>query len=170
MSGKTSQEEKRAAARRLAGRADEVRRVDGGWWWRELLRRASRGRYGRRRGWPDIPRLSSPWQDTVAVERDGWRQRAANLEGEEDHPFAVDYRVCRRCRLGWVENPYTPEPFQRCGLASAGLAALRRENTGLAWHTLGGHFRESRAFWTAVGDGVPGGYRQREVCPHVPHG
>jgi len=165
----TGPEEKRAAARALADRADEVQRVDGGWRWRELLRRLSRGRYGRRKGWPHIPELDSPWQDTVAAGRDGWRTRAANLDGEGDHPFAVDYRVCRRCRLGWVENPYTPEPYQRCGLATAGLAALRREHSGVSWHTLGGHFRDARAFWTTVG-GVPGGYQQRELGPHVPHG
>ncbi|MBB5938606.1 hypothetical protein [Streptomyces zagrosensis] len=39
--------------------------------------------------------LDSPWQDTI-TERDGWRQRAANLKGEKDHPFAVDYPVCHR--------------------------------------------------------------------------
>ncbi|MEV0697864.1 hypothetical protein AB0I53_08085 [Saccharopolyspora sp. NPDC050389] len=113
---------------------------------RELLRRISRGQYGRRKGWPHVPELSSPWQDTVAAERDGWRTRAANLDGEGDHAFAVDYRVCRRRRLGWVENPYTPEHLQRCGLASAGLAALRQKY-GLSWHTLGGRGRDSHAFW-----------------------
>ena len=82
----------------------------------------------------------------------------------------MDYRVCRRCRLGWVESPYTAEPFQRCGLAAAALAALRRENPGLSWHTLGGHFRDSKDFWATVGDGVSGGYEQRGICPHVPHG
>ncbi|MFD8395487.1 hypothetical protein ACFV2N_41450 [Streptomyces sp. NPDC059680] len=39
-----------------------------------------------------------------------------------------------------------------------------------SWHTLGGHFRDSRAFWTAVGAGVPGTYQQRETCPHIPEG
>ncbi|GAB2606408.1 hypothetical protein GCM10027168_44100 [Streptomyces capparidis] len=165
----SQEEQRRAAARWLAGRTHEVRRVDGGWWRRELLRRVSRGRLGQRKDWPRIPRLASPWQDTVAVERDGWRLRAANLEGE-DHVFSVEYRVCRRCRLGWVEQPWTPEPYRRCGLASAGLVALRREYPGLSWHTLGGHSHDSRGFWTAVGAGVPGGYQQREVCPHVPSG
>lgn len=142
--------------------------MDGGWRRREVLRRLSRGRYGRRKGWPHIPEVNAPWQDTISAERDGWRTRAANLQGEDDHAFAVDYRVCRRCRLAWVENPYTPEPLQRCGLASAGLAALRQEFPGHSWHTLGGHSRDSRAFWTAAGEGVPGGYQQHEVCPHVP--
>lgn len=169
MSSMTIQQEGRGEARRPAARAHEVRRVDGGWRWRELLRRVSCGRLGRRSNWPRIPRLASPWQDTVAL-RDGWRQRSANLKGWEDSAFAVDYRVCRRCGLGWVEQPYTLDPFVRCGLASAGLAALRREHPGLSWHTLGGHFRASRPFWAAVGAGVPGGYRQRGVCPHVPHG
>ncbi|WP_344281487.1 hypothetical protein [Actinomadura napierensis] len=95
----------------------------------------------------------------MSPERARWRQRAANLDGEE--VFAVDYRVCLRCGLGWVEQPYTGPRFQRCGLAAAGLAALRAECSGLSWHTLGGRFRDSMAFWAAVGAGVPGGYRQR---------
>jgi hypothetical protein len=94
--------------------------------------------------------------------------RAANLG--DDFAFAVDYRICRRCRLAWVEQPYTDPRYQRCGLGAAGLAALRVENPGLSWHTLGGHFRESRPFWAAVGTGVPGGYRQRPLCPHVDPG
>ncbi|TYC08757.1 hypothetical protein FXF65_38195 [Actinomadura syzygii] len=81
--------------------------------------------------------------------------------------FAVDYQVCRRCQRGWVEQPYTLLEYQRCGLASAGLAALRQEQPGLAWHTLGGHFAESKAFWDVVGVGVPGGYRQHPPCAHI---
>jgi hypothetical protein len=72
--------------------------------------------------------------------------------------FAVDYQICRHCQLGWVEQPYTDPPYQRCGLASAGLAALRAEHPDLGWHTLGGHFPDSQAFWTTVGTGVPGSY------------
>jgi hypothetical protein len=90
--------------------------------WRDAVGWLSRGRYGRRTGWPRVPRLGTPWQDTISGERRGWRQRAAYLDGHE--VFAVDYQVCRRCRLGWVEQPYTVERYQRCGLASAGLAAL----------------------------------------------
>ncbi|MER5599891.1 hypothetical protein [Streptomyces sp. NPDC002265] len=47
---------------------------------------------------------------------------------------------------------------------------LRAENPGLSWHTLGGHFHDSRPFWAAAGTDVPGGYQQREACPHVPAG
>lgn len=90
MSGTASQAHQRAAARHLAGQAHQVQRVDGGWRRREVLRRLSRGRYGRQKAWPHIPELDSPWQDTVAAERDGWRTRAANLEGEADHAFAID--------------------------------------------------------------------------------
>jgi hypothetical protein len=97
--------------------------------------------------------MRAPWQDTISAERIGWRQRAANLDG--DFAFAVDNQVCRRCRLGWVEQPHTLPQYQRCGLASAGLAALRAEYPGLAWHTLGGHFTDLRAFWAAVGAGAP---------------
>ena len=99
--------------------------------------------------------------------RPGWRE-APNLA--DDVAFAVDYTVCARCELGWVEWPYTTEQYQRCGLATAALEALRLEHPGLSWHTLGGHFRDSRAFWAAVGTGVLGGYQQRETCPHAPEG
>ncbi|MGW3028278.1 hypothetical protein [Streptomyces sp. NPDC001221] len=62
------------------------------------------------------------------------------------------------------------EKYQRCELATAGLEAMRLEHSGLSWHTLGGHFQDSRAFWAAVGTDVPGNYQQRETCPHVPEG
>lgn len=158
----------RAAARRLAGLADQVGRASGREPWRELVQWLSRGRLGRRTGWPRVPHLPTPWQDTISAERAGWRQRAATLDG--DFAFAVDYEICRRCRLGWVEQPHTLPRYQRCGLAAAGLAALRAEYPGLGWHTLGGHFQDSRPFWAKVGAGVPGGYQQRGVCPHVTRG
>lgn len=153
------------AARCLAGLAHQVGRASGREPWRELVQWISRGRLGRRTGWPVVPDLPTPWQDTISAERIGWRQRTANLDGE--FAFAVDYQVCPRCRLGWVEQPHTLPQHQRCGLATAGLAALRAEYPRLAWHTLGGHFNDSRAFWAAVGAGVQGGYQQREVCAHV---
>lgn len=81
--------------------------------------------------------------------------------------FAVDYQTCRQCGLGWVEEPYTDPRYQRCGLAAAGLAALRAEYPGLGWHTLGGHLRDSEQFWCAVAVEVVGGYAQREICPHL---
>jgi hypothetical protein len=133
--------------------------------WRALLQWVTRGRLGRPRGWPVVPVLGTPWQDTVSAERPGWRQRAAYLYGRE--VFAVDYQVCRRCRLGWVEQLYTEPRYQRCGLAAAGLAALRSGYPQFEWHTLGGHMSDSRSFWDAVGVGVPGGYRQRDLCPHL---
>ncbi|MEV7011983.1 hypothetical protein [Streptosporangium sp. NPDC051022] len=157
-----------SAARRLAGQVHQVGRASGRQPWREVLQWITGGRLGRRRGWPVVPVLGTPWQDTVSPERTGWRCRAAYLDGES--AFAVDYRICRRCRLAWVEHPYTPPPYQRCGLARAGLAALRTENPGLSWHTLGGHFRDSRPFWAAVGADVPGGYQQRPLCAHVDAG
>lgn len=135
---------------------------------REFLQWLTGGRLGRRRGRPVVPQLDTPWQDTVSPERAGWRQRAANLDGEE--VFAVDYRVCLRCGLGWVEQPHTEPRFQRGGLAAAGLAALRAEHPGLSWHTLGGHFRDSMAFWAVAGTDVPGGYQQRPTCPHIDSG
>lgn len=94
--------------------------------------------------------------------------RAANLDGE--FAFEVDYQICRRCGLGWVEQPYTLPKYQRCGLATAGLAALRADHPGLEWHTLGGHINGSPPFWAATGAGVPGGYQPRGVCPHTEPG
>ncbi|MBQ1076819.1 hypothetical protein KBX06_27260 [Micromonospora sp. C31] len=66
-----------------------------------------------------------------------------------------------------MEQPYTHPRYQRCGLASAGLTALRVEHPGLSWHTLGGHFRSSQPFWAAVRADVPGGYHQRGTCLHL---
>jgi hypothetical protein len=156
---------------------DQVRRVGGRQPWREVLLRLTRGRWGRLPGWHDVPPVDMPWEDTVSSERPGWRTRAATLHGfpaigreREECPFAVDYQICRRCRLGWVEQPYTPPPYQRRGLAAAGLAALRAEHPGLSWHTLGGHIDGSPAFWTRAGAGVPGGYQPRGVCGHVTAG
>jgi len=101
----------------------------------------------------------------VSAERVGWRDRSAYLYGE--YLFGVDHRVCIRCGLGWVEQPYTLEPFRRCALAAAALGALRAEHPGLTWHTLGGQFQRSEAFWIAAGRGVTGGYQQRDLCPHL---
>lgn len=109
-------------------------------------------------------KLATPWRDTVSANRPGWRERAAYLDGEE--VFAVDYQICRACGSGWVEEPYTNPDYQRCGLAAAGLAALRSQNQGLEWHTLGGHFRDSEPFWSSVGAEIPGGYTARDICPH----
>lgn len=157
-----------AAAQHLAGLAHQVEYASGREPWREFLQWISRGRLGRRTGRPVVPRLSSPWQDTVSAERTGWRQLAANLNGES--AFEVDYQVCLRCGLGWVEQPFTLPQYQRCGLASAGLAALRARYPGLEWHTLGDHIDGSPAFWDAADADVPGGYQQRGVCPHVTPG
>ncbi|GAB2688417.1 hypothetical protein [Kitasatospora kifunensis] len=161
-------DERQRAARTLAQRAHEVGRASGREPWREALQWISRGRLGRQHGRPVVPELGTPWQDTVSGDRVGWRQRAANLDGE--FAFSVDYQVCHRCGLGWVEQPFTWPQYQRCGLAAAGLAALRAEHLGIAWHTLGGHFAESRGFWTVVGAGVSGAYQQRPLCPHVDRG
>ncbi|WP_216822279.1 hypothetical protein [Streptomyces aureus] len=153
------------AAQKLACQAHEVGWVSGRERWREMLQSVSSGRFGRRRGWVSEPELDTPWQDTVSGERHGWRQRAANLDGE--FAFSVDYQVCSHCQLGWVEQPYTLPEYQRCGLASAGLAALRIEHPGFSWHTLGGHLRSSEGFWAVIGADVPGGYQQRALCPHI---
>jgi hypothetical protein len=79
----------------------------------------------------------------------------------------VDYRVCRRCRLGWVECPWTVPATSGVGVAAAGLPVIPGEHPGVAWHTLGGHYPSSQRFWSAVGADVAGGYEQRSLCPHV---
>lgn len=157
-------DEDRQAARHLAGQAHRVGRVSGRGPWRVVLRWVTWGRLGRLQSRQAVPRLGTPWQDTLSPLRPGWRQRAAILHGDE--AFAVDYRVCRRCRTGWVEEPHTDPRYRRCGLAAAGLAALRAEHPGLAWHTLGRHLSDGRPFWAAVGADTPGGYRPRPVCSH----
>ncbi|WP_316779968.1 hypothetical protein [Streptomyces sasae] len=160
--------EDRDAARALAAQARNVTWAADGTPWQRFLRAISGSRWGRQpTGWTVI-RLDAPWQDTPSSERPGWRERAANLSG--DVAFAVDYTVCAACGLGWVEWPYTMEKYQRCGLGAAGLEALRLEHPGLSWHTLGGHFHDSRPFWAAAGTGVPGNYQQRNTCPHIPEG
>lgn len=160
--------EEHEAATALAAQARNAVWAADGTPWQRFLRVISGDRWGRQpSGWTVI-RLDAPWQDTPSSERPGWRERAANLDG--DVAFAVDYIVCAPCGLAWVEWPYTMAKYQRCGLATAGLEALRLEHPGLSWHTLGGHFRDSRPFWAAVGAGVPGGYQQRDTCPHAPEG
>lgn len=149
------------AARHLARQASMVSREPVLGSWRAALRWIADAVLDR----PQDAAVASGWWDTASTERPGWRERAAHLDGQT--VFAVDYQPCRRCGLAWVEQPYTDRLHQRCGLASAGLAALRTEHPGLSWHTLGGHLTESRAFWSAVGADVTGGYRQRQLCPHV---
>src|SRR2546429_7257843 len=46
-------------------------------------------------------------------------------------PYTTLFRSCRQCGIGWVDKPYTAEEYQRNGLASAALHALREENPGL---------------------------------------
>jgi hypothetical protein len=157
-------EDDRQTARELAALAT----VRVGWVSRDRLRRAviwaSRGQFGRRPGWPAVRVLGPPWQDNPSERGMSWRERAAYLNGQP--VFGVDYQVCRRCRAGWVEAPWTEERYERCGLAAAGLAALRAEHPGLVWYTAGGHMPGSEPFWHATGAGVPGGYQHREICAH----
>jgi hypothetical protein len=162
----------------LIASTGQVGRASGREPWREVLLWLTGGRWPTRRGWPVVPRLATPWQDTVSNERVGWRMRAANLRGGETGAgdtrdvfvFEVDYQLCHLCRIGWVEQPHTLQPYRRRGLAAAGLAALRTENPGFTWHTLGGHIDGSPAFWDTIGADVPGGYRPRRVCEHVTAG
>jgi GNAT superfamily N-acetyltransferase len=157
-----------AAVRRLVAQATtQVGRAPDYRLGRAVLRWVTGSRFGQHRAWSSTPRLGTPWEDTACVERADWRTRAAYLDDTDEPVFEIDYRVCRRCRLGWVELPFTLPAYQRRGLATAALAALRTEHPSVSWHTLGGHERDAVPFWTAAGQGVPGGYRQRDRCPHV---
>lgn len=135
---------------------------------RTALQRARSWWWGALEG-PDslrAPESGMLWRDAWSQERVGWRERAAFFNGDE--LFGVDYETCRRCKLGWVEQPTTHhEKHRRCGLAAAALAALRHEHPGLQWHTLGGHLTDSVPFWEAVGREVPGGYSRRPLCLHT---
>jgi hypothetical protein len=157
-------EDDRRAAQTLAALATTYVR----WVSRDRLRRtairATRGRLGRRSNWPDAPALDAGWQDNTASRGMGWRERAAYFNGQP--AFEVDYQICRRCRVGWVEEPWTKDRYRRSGLAAAGLAALRTEHPGFSWYTAGDHLSDSEPFWLAVAPGVPGGYQRREICAH----
>lgn len=159
-------EESREAATRLAEQAREIGRAPGRVAVGEFLRRVSQAWFDELHDRPSLaPEWGTSWQDADSPVRPGWRERAALVDGEA--VFAVDYQVCRQCQLGWVEEPYTEPGYQRCGLATAGLAAIRADIPGVAWHTLGGHFGDSEPFWDAVGAAVAGGYRQLPLCRHI---
>lgn len=121
---------------------------------RSALYHLTRGRVDRRPRYTvgQLPTLGTPWQDTVSGRYFGWRCREANLDGR--FAFAVEYIVCQHCRAAWVDKPYTAEEYQRKGLASTALGALREENPGMSWFTGSGHMSDARAFWLAIGTSV----------------
>ena len=127
----------------------------------------TRGRIDRRPRYTtgQLPTVNSPWQDTDSGRYFGWRRRRANLYGGQ--AFVVEYVVCPHCRIGWVDKPYTVERYQRSGLATAALQALRAEYPAVAWHTGSGHTHASKAFWATVGVNVSGNYLPRKLCRHV---
>ncbi|WP_156045718.1 hypothetical protein [Herbidospora cretacea] len=74
--------------------------------------------------------------------------------------------------LAGIRAPSTLGSFLRClkrgkWAGSKPHTDPRYQRRGLSWHTLGGHFSDSRPFWTAVGTDVPGGYHRHELCPHI---
>ena len=75
-----------------------------------------------------LPRLNSPWQGTDSGRYFGWRCRQANLRGDE--AFVVEYIVCPYCTIGWVDQPYTDERYQRRGLAAGGVFAMEDVERG----------------------------------------
>jgi hypothetical protein len=156
-------EDDRQAARELAALATRV-----GWASRDRLRRAAiwvtRGRVGHRRSWTVVRTPETGWQDNPSDRGMIWRERAAYLNGQP--VFGVDYQVCRRCRAGWAEEPWTEDRYTRCGLAAAGLAALRAEHPGVSWYTAGGHMPDVEPFWQAIATGIPGGYQRHKICVH----
>lgn len=113
-------------------------------------------------------RAGTRWEDSPSGERPGWTARGAYITGSTEPVFEIDVEVCPRCGIGWVEQPYTAPLFQRRGLATAGLASLRRDHPeARSWYTLGGHLRDSRRLWATAGHGIPGGYQQRATCQHI---
>jgi hypothetical protein len=80
----------------------------------------------------------------------------------------VDFQICRPCKLGWVEQPYTDRRISGADSPQRPCAPCASSILVLAGTILGGHFRDSEPFWSAVGINVPGGYEQRKVCPHRP--
>lgn len=70
----------------------------------------------------------------ACTERADWRPRAAYLDHTDEPVFEIDYQICRRYRLGWVELPFTLPAFQRRGLAAVALVALREEHPGVLAH------------------------------------
>ncbi|HEX8344834.1 MAG TPA: hypothetical protein VF657_08835 [Actinoplanes sp.] len=134
---------------------------------RSAIFHITRGRIDRRPRYTvgQLPNLPTPWQDTVSGRYFGWRCRQANLHGGQ--AFVVEYVICPYCRIGWVDKPHTTEPYQRYGLAAAGLRSLQVEHPTVVWHTGSGHMRLSKPFWAAVGASVPGGYTPRDLCAHV---
>jgi hypothetical protein len=91
---------------------------------RALRRWVSCLRSGRERTLMGRAGVGTRWQDVSSYERPGWRARGAYVAGSSEPVFEIDYEVCQRCGIGWVEQPYTLPAFQRRGLASAGLASL----------------------------------------------
>lgn len=156
------------AVRQLVDQArTHVGRVSGRTPLRTALYRISRGRIDKRPHYNlgQLPRPNTPWRDTVSGRYFGWRSRHAYIDG--GFVFAVEYVICQPCGIAYVDKPYTVDPCQRQGVASIALRVLREENPGLEWYTGSSHATHSRPFWARVGEGVAGGYRQRELCEHV---
>lgn len=96
------------------------------------------------------------WRDVPCYFRRTWRTRHAMLDG--DIVFGVDYKVCRDCEAGWVDEPHTYPDSKAAGW-------LPRRSP--RWRTLGGHFREAVGFWQTVSVRVPGGFSQRKRCTQI---
>lgn len=129
----------------LAARAREVTWADGPRGLRELLRRVTGGRLGRSRPFERVTLMHAPWQDTPSANLWGWRERAANEDGETR--FAVDYLVCRECHLGWLEEPFRHGSHEGTGLETACLAALNADYPGRTWHALPGSRMDPAGYW-----------------------
>jgi hypothetical protein len=114
-------QQRREAAVRLTARTGDVAYAADPDRWRRVLLRFTRGRCFRERWFRAPVARDAPWQDVPSFERAGWRERSALLDG--DQVSSVEYVVCRRCRLGWVEAPYTHAGLRRVGLAAAALGA-----------------------------------------------
>ncbi|GLZ82035.1 hypothetical protein Afil01_68420 [Actinorhabdospora filicis] len=140
----------------LAGRAREVTWVNGPGGARGLLRRITRGRLGRSRPFERVTLPGAPWQDAPSPNLYGWRERAANEDGQTR--FAVDYLVCGECALGWLEEPFRHQSHEGTGLAAACLAALGADHPGRTWHALPGGRMDAAGYWDVT---------EAPLCAHL---
>ena len=103
------------------------------------------------------------------------RQHAIRRDTAWRDTKALGFRICRPQQRATAHTPTAPLVMLTTVLTTAletdGTGRTQRTlYPGLEWHTLGGQFNDSRAFWAAVGAGVPGGYQQRDVCAHITPG
>ncbi len=149
-----------AAARHLASQARRVRWVSGKEPWCDLVRWLNRGQYGQRHGWPEVPQLDAPWQDTSRLNGSAGSGPRTSTE-KRPSPSTM------RSAAAAGSNSLSPCPATSNADWPPRDPPHCAPNTP-AWHTLGGLFDGSGPFWTAAGTGAYlAGYQQRDSCLHI---